>query len=95
MPNFPPAQFHHQSAYQPSQNAQSPGFHNWPASHTNQPSAAWASVNNSILGPVPQPQAWFPDSGATHHVTADPHNLQHSELPANSDKLFMGNGQGF
>ncbi|CAH9122531.1 unnamed protein product [Cuscuta epithymum] len=58
------------------------------------PSAALASTS-SILGPAPSPQQWFPDSGATHHITADPLNFQHSEPLASTDKLFMGNGQGF
>ncbi|CAH9083274.1 unnamed protein product, partial [Cuscuta epithymum] len=58
------------------------------------PTAAWASTNSSILGPHPQSANWFPDSGATHHVTADPLNLQHSEPAITTDKLFMGNGQG-
>jgi histone deacetylase 1/2 len=69
----------------------------FPLQQQQPPSAAWASVNSaSILGPPPQsqPQLWFPDSGATHHVTADPLNLQQSEPAPVSDKLFMGNGQG-
>ncbi|CAH9113029.1 unnamed protein product, partial [Cuscuta epithymum] len=58
------------------------------------PSVVWAYATPSVLGPAPQSQSWFPDSGATHHVTADPLNLQRSETLATTDKLFMGNGQG-
>ncbi|CAH9139987.1 unnamed protein product, partial [Cuscuta epithymum] len=61
---------------------------------SNAPTAAWACANSSVLGLAPNSQNWFPDSGATHHVTSDPLNLQHSEPIATTDKLFMGNGQG-
>ncbi|KAL5746553.1 hypothetical protein ACOSP7_027699 [Xanthoceras sorbifolium] len=38
-------------------------------------------------------QAWYPDSGATNHVTSDLNNLStHSEYKGN-DRLAVGNGQ--
>lgn len=39
-------------------------------------------------------QAWFPDSGATHHVTNNPSNLLDSISLPGSDQVLLGNGQG-
>ncbi|MCI29610.1 retrovirus-related pol polyprotein from transposon TNT 1-94, partial [Trifolium medium] len=38
--------------------------------------------------------AWYPDSGASHHLTYNPNNLSYS-MPYNGhDQVMMGNGQG-
>ncbi|XP_019416970.1 PREDICTED: uncharacterized protein LOC109352047 [Lupinus angustifolius] len=39
-------------------------------------------------------QLWYPDSGATHHITSDSSNLMHSAGLPGSDSIFMGNGSG-
>ena len=36
---------------------------------------------------------WFPDSGATSHVTSSPHNLQYSQAYTGSDSVMVGNGE--
>lgn len=38
--------------------------------------------------------AWYPDSGATHHVTPQATNIQKPELFEGPDQIFVGNGQG-
>jgi len=37
---------------------------------------------------------WYPDSGATHHVTPDASNLMDSMSLSGSDQVHIGNGQG-
>ncbi|KAI5424361.1 hypothetical protein KIW84_030518, partial [Lathyrus oleraceus] len=56
----------------------------------------------------PQPQAflagsdpsfnnqwWYPDSGASHHVTPEISNLSDASSLPGTEQVFMGNGQGF
>ncbi|MCH97493.1 retrovirus-related pol polyprotein from transposon TNT 1-94, partial [Trifolium medium] len=38
--------------------------------------------------------SWFPDSGASYHVTSDPRNLQQSAPFEGHDQIYIGNGQG-
>ena len=38
---------------------------------------------------------WYPDSGASHHVTADINNIQQSTPYTGPDQLYIGNGRGF
>ncbi|KAF7809961.1 Retrovirus-related Pol polyprotein from transposon TNT 1-94 [Senna tora] len=38
--------------------------------------------------------AWFPDSGATNHVTSDASNLMNSMEYSGAEQLHMGNGKG-
>ncbi|CAI8615999.1 unnamed protein product [Vicia faba] len=40
-------------------------------------------------------QWWYPDSGASHHVTPDPSNVSESNFVPGTEQVFMGNGQGF
>ncbi|RYR63249.1 uncharacterized protein [Arachis hypogaea] len=41
-----------------------------------------------------QNTAWYPNSGASHHMTAEPNNLlQAAENQIGSDQLYIGNGQ--
>jgi histone deacetylase 1/2 len=37
--------------------------------------------------------AWYPDSGASYHVTADARNIQEQSPFTTTDQIFMGNGQ--
>lgn len=37
---------------------------------------------------------WFPDSGATNHVTAEPRNMYHGSEYSGSDQLYVENGTG-
>ena len=38
--------------------------------------------------------SWFPDSGASYHVTSDAKNLQHVTPFEGHDQIYIGNGQG-
>lgn len=38
--------------------------------------------------------AWYPDSGASHHLTYNPNNLSYSSPYTGQDQVVMGNGQG-
>lgn len=40
------------------------------------------------------PQPWFPDSGASHHVTANPKMLGNKVDIDGASTIYMGNGQG-
>ena len=37
---------------------------------------------------------WYPDSGATHHMTLDPHNLMEKTDYGGSERVIIGNGSG-
>lgn len=37
---------------------------------------------------------WYPDSGASHHVTSDMQNIQNIIPYEGSDQILVGNGQG-
>ena len=37
---------------------------------------------------------WYPDSGATHHVTNDVHSLTDPALHQGPNQLLIGNGSG-
>lgn len=37
---------------------------------------------------------WYPDSGATHHITSSEGNLAHSNEFTGSEKVLLGNGMG-
>ena len=37
---------------------------------------------------------WYPDSGATNHLTADPDNLIHKANYFGPEQVHMGNGKG-
>ena len=37
---------------------------------------------------------WYPDSGATNHLTADPANLMHKADYFGPEQVHMGNGKG-
>ena len=49
-------------------------------------------ITNEILHP--QTNTWYPDSGASHHVTPNSDNLQNRVTYAGQDQFYIGNGQG-
>ena len=54
-----------------------------------------ANMSNAIATPstIYDPN-WYPDFGATHHMTPDPMNLMDKMDYAGSEKLIVGNGLG-
>ncbi|XP_020238405.1 uncharacterized protein LOC109817540 isoform X2 [Cajanus cajan] len=58
-------------------------------STSQQPSAMVTNTNNA-----PNPTSWFPDSGASFHVTGDQQNIHHISPFEGPDQIFIGNGQG-
>ncbi|KAK2454628.1 putative mitochondrial protein [Trifolium repens] len=59
------------------------------ASSNTAPSAMLANASNFNAA-----NAWYPDSGASFHVTADARNIQEPSPLSAADQIFMGNGQG-
>ncbi|KAH0765345.1 hypothetical protein KY285_001216 [Solanum tuberosum] len=59
--------------------------------HTINPAA---SAYLSQQSPPITHQNWYPDSGATHHITPDLSNLHHFEDYKGMDQVNIGNGQG-
>jgi hypothetical protein len=53
-----------------------------------QPYAFMADMEGSSAG------AWYPDSGASHHLTYNPNNLAYRVPYNGQDQVLMGNGQG-
>ncbi|KAI5432978.1 hypothetical protein KIW84_020322 [Lathyrus oleraceus] len=53
------------------------------------PMAVMVPLNNLLLM-----EAWYLDSGATHHVTLDAYNLMNVVSLPGSDQVHLGNGQG-
>ena len=70
-------------------------FYEWKNSTTNpQPSP---HAYNLCLSPMTTPSdntIWYPDSGATHHVTNDPQALIDPALYQGTEQLQTGNGSG-
>ena len=58
-----------------------------------QPSAMLTNTP-SISGSSSASTAWFPDSGASFHVTGDARNIQDSLSYDGPEQIFIGNGQG-
>jgi histone deacetylase 1/2 len=61
-----------------------------PSAHLAMPYAfpAMSEVGSSSSG------AWYPDSGASHHLTYDPNNLAFRAPYNGQEQVLMGNGQG-
>lgn len=57
--------------------------------HASSPSANVASFYSGDLT-----DAWFPDTGATHHATPDLQSLDHAATYSGPDNLRVGNGKG-
>ena len=80
------------------------GQQNSPPNHTNQDFPQAYNTNMQLpqvyttnLQPVHTPQdhsAWYPDSGATHHVTNNAHNLINPKIYQGPDQLHVGNDTG-
>ncbi|XP_057452779.1 uncharacterized protein LOC130744625 [Lotus japonicus] len=65
-----------------------------PAQHPRAPQAMLASAPQAMVASAPSTLgSWFPDSGATHHVTHDASVLSDSMSVTGNDQVFMGNGQ--
>ncbi|KAH0657481.1 hypothetical protein KY289_026229 [Solanum tuberosum] len=58
--------------------------------HTINPSAYLTHQSPNHIAP----QNWYPDSGASHHITPDLENLHHVEDYNGMDQVQVGNGQG-
>jgi histone deacetylase 1/2 len=75
-----------------------PSFNPWmvsnptyrPSAQLNAPPAAMMAQGSTSN----QNNAWYPDSGASYHVTADARNIQEQAPLNTTDQIFMGNGQG-
>ena len=65
-----------------------PQFHLTAIEHTSTP----PQIN--LATPVQQSQNWFIDSGASYHITADPHNLMEIVPTPTDTIMFLGNRQG-
>ncbi|MCH92265.1 retrovirus-related Pol polyprotein from transposon TNT 1-94, partial [Trifolium medium] len=85
----------HHPGYGASYGYPAPSYNNsygYPAAHNvwmrPPPSAFVTNAAPSTSG------SWFPDSGASFHVTSDARNLQHLTPFEGHDQIFIGNGQG-
>jgi histone deacetylase 1/2 len=58
------------------------------------PQACTASVASSSTQELVIPQSWFPDSGVSHHLTANFENLAQGKSYLGSSKVHIGNGVG-
>lgn len=90
-PRYPPAP----SGYAPM--ASSPGVpYRGPAPSPMGSAQAHAAFQTSTSTPqaTSPAQPWYPDSGASHHVTSESQNVHQFTPFAGQDQLFVGNGQG-
>ena len=70
------------------------GHQNAPAAQNNQPFPYAYNLNLNTSN-VPQDHShWYPDSGATHHVTNDVQSLTDPALYQGTNQLQVGNGSG-
>lgn len=60
---------------------------------TAQQQRLYAPQTQEVAVPA-EAQVWYPDSGATHHVTSDLHHLAQSTSFSGSDQVHISNGQG-
>src|ERR1044072_4884628 len=58
----------------------------------SQPNAPQAYLAN--MPSPPASSTWYPDSGASHHVTPNGGNIQQPEPFEGPDQIYVGNGQG-
>ena len=68
------------------------GHQHAPATQNSQTPQAYNL--NFRSSPAPQDHTWYPDSGATHHVTNDGQSLTDPSLYQGPDQLQIGNGSG-
>ena len=70
-------------------------FYRNPNFSTNPSNQTFPQAYTTNLQPITSPpkhSAWYPDSGATHHVTNDPQTLVDPALYQGPDQLQVGNG---
>ena len=65
------------------------GAYEYPAAFSAHVPHAMASAPAS-----PSSSAWYPDSGATHHITPDYNMLLNPSVYNGPDKVYVGNGEG-
>ncbi|KAF7836228.1 Retrovirus-related Pol polyprotein from transposon TNT 1-94 [Senna tora] len=77
--------------YQPQQGSRPTVAQNYSQSNNYRPPMMQAhiAVPETLYDP-----AWYPDSGATNHVTADAQNLMNSADYSGQEQLHVGNGAG-
>ncbi|KAB2625402.1 hypothetical protein D8674_017062 [Pyrus ussuriensis x Pyrus communis] len=56
------------------------------------PQAYWAPARGSQVAYYQDPNTWFPDTGATHHMTGDPKALLHPQPHRGPNSVQLGNG---
>jgi histone deacetylase 1/2 len=79
-------------APQPNFNPYQPHF-----APPTRPCTSQVAPPNALLTNTPYVSGsgtWYPDSGASFHVTADARNIQEPSLFDGADQVFIGNGQG-
>lgn len=57
-----------------------------------QPMSPWQSRANMAYNSTYSPESWLLDSGATHHLTSDLHNLSLHQPYMGGDEVVVGNG---
>ena len=60
--------------------------------NSNPTPQANVATTNEILHPIAN--TWYPDSGASYHVTSNINNIQNQAAYTGQDQLYIGNGQG-
>ena len=82
------------AGFNPLQNWTNPSFpHRQPSIQFSQPSAMLANAP-ATSGSYIASTYWFPDSGASFHVTGDARNIQEPFPFDGPEQIFVGNGQG-
>lgn len=88
---FNPFMMQTRPQYPPSFGYAAPGY---AAPRPSAPRAATPQAFLATSDPSFNNQLWFPDSGASHHVTPDSTNLSDIQSMTGSEQVYMGNGQG-
>jgi histone deacetylase 1/2 len=87
--NFPP-RYGQQFGYGPQYN------NNWPSTNPPPKFPAQQAHPSAMIANAPSTSntpAWYPDSGASYHVTNDARNIQDPSPFSAADQIYMGNGQ--
>jgi histone deacetylase 1/2 len=88
----PPSSKPYARGYNPSANPRTPHFNPYsrPTAHLALP-----QYYHSFPDPnTASSSSWYPDSGASHHLTYNPNNLAYRIPYQGQDQVMMGNGQG-
>ena len=48
----------------------------------------------TAINPPSQGITWYPDSGASHHITPNLSDIHDPSVNSGPDQLYVGNGQG-